>query len=72
MGARVPWLCALLSECPDSLAVAAMTRPPSCAVCVGVEVANAGQVELWVKAVGLDSGGSVLVEEARLNGRAVG
>lgn len=71
VGARVLWLCVLLSERPDSLAVAVMTRPPSCAVCVGVEVARAGQVELWVKAVGLDNAESVLIEEARLSGRAV-
>lgn len=66
------WLCTLLSECPDSLAGAATTRPPSCGVWVGVEVAKAGQVELWVKAAGLEIRGSVLVEEARLSGRVVG
>lgn len=62
------WLCTLLSECPDSLAGAATTRLPSCGVRVGVEVAKAVQVELWAKAAGLE----MLVEEARLSGRAVG
>lgn len=46
MGAKVLWLCTLLSECPDSLAVAATTRPPSLDARVGVDIARAGQVEL--------------------------
>lgn len=66
------WLCTLLSECPNSLADAPTDGPPPSRVWVGVEVAKAGQVELWVKAAGLEVMGSVLVEEARLSGRAVG
>lgn len=35
-------------------------------------MAKAGQVELWVKAAGLEIRESVLVEEATLSGLAVG
>lgn len=66
------WLCILLSDCPSSLEGAVTTTPPSFSGCVGVEVAKAGQVLLWVKAAGLETMGSVLVEEATLSGRAVG
>lgn len=37
-----------------------------------MDVAKAGQVELWVNAAGLEIRGSVLVEEATLSGRTVG
>lgn len=72
VGARVLRLCALLSECPDSLALPAAAGPASLGARVGVEVAKAGQVELWPKAIRLGTAGSLRVEHARLRGRAVG
>lgn len=61
------WLCALLSECPDSLAG---TVPVLTTLVAGVEVAKAGQVLLWLKCAGLDTRESVF--EATLRGRPLG
>lgn len=67
MGASVLWLCALLSECPDSLVGPV---PVLAALAVGVEVARAGHVLLWLKCAGLDTRESVF--EATLRGRPLG
>lgn len=61
------WLCALLSECPDSLAGTVLVLA---ALARGVEVARAGQVLLWLKCAGLDARESVF--EATLRGRPLG
>lgn len=66
VGAKVLWLCMLLSECPDSLRAV----PVLCPLVTGVEVASAGQVELWLNGAGLDVRGSML--EATLRGRPLG
>lgn len=64
------WLCRLPSERPDSLGVAGAVNPPSWGcVCIGVEVARAEQLVLWVKEVELR--GSMLVPVARLRGLGV-
>lgn len=61
------WLCVLLSECPESLAGAV---PVFTALVIGVEVARAGQVLLWLKCAGLEAKESVF--EATLRGRPLG